>query len=851
MSKHQASAVIVLWVALGLVVSGSIVTTATLRGSSYAADTASLKGSPYIAGMATLTGSPFAARSQAQSASLDSQQALLKRYCISCHNDRLKTAGLALDTLDLRSVGQSAATWEKVVRKLRAGVMPPSGRPRPDEATHDAFVTWLEGELDRASAASPNPGRTETFHRLNRAEYHNAVRDLLALDVNIADLLPADDSSYGFDNIAGVLRISPALMERYLSAAKTISRLAVGAPLPAVDHEVYRVAPDAQQHDRVDGLPFGTRGGLLARHLFPLDGEYDIKIEVSGANAIREPQQLEVTVDGEQVRLFTLAGRAGAGSSVYDSEDKLVARVALPAGPRDVGVAFVKQPAVLVEQAREPFQNPRVSGNDGGPGGPMPGVTSLTIIGPYDPKGAGSTPSRKRIFVCQPANAAQEAGCAQRILSTLARRAFRGTVPDDALADLMKFYGEGRAEGGSFDAGIELAIRRLLVSPEFLFRIETDPDGPAAPVRRVATASDNTPARGAIYRVPDLALASRLSFFLWSSIPDDELLDLASRGRLRDPAVLEQQVRRMLLDRRAESLTTNFAGQWLQLRNMATVRPGDPYSLTFDETLRQAMWRETELFFESILRENRSVVDMLTADHTFLNERLAIHYGVPGIQGSHFRRVTLPADSPRRGILGHGSILTMTSHAIRTSPVFRGKWVLMNVLGTPPPEPPPNVPALVDKKTQAKVQTMRERMAQHRANPSCSTCHSLIDPAGFALENFDAIGRWRVVDESFNPIDASGALPDGTKFNGVQDLRAALVRRPERFVTTVTEKLLTYALGRGLEYYDMPAVRKIVKDASRDGYRFQAIIRGVATSYPFTMRRMVTPAPPAATAAQP
>jgi mono/diheme cytochrome c family protein len=817
--RQRVSFVIALWVAVGLAGSASL--------ANYDATQTDVRPSVQDADHA--------------------RQALLKRYCISCHNDRLKTAGLALDVLDLTNIGSSAAVWEKVVRKLRAGVMPPAGRPRPDEATHDAFVAWLEGELDRAAAAAPNPGRTETFHRLNRSEYQNAVRDLLAMDVKIADLLPADDSSYGFDNIAGVLRISPALMERYLSAAKSISRLAVGAPLPAVDHEVYRVAPDAQQHDHVEGLPFGTRGGLAVRHLFPLDGEYEIRVEVSGAGSIREPQQLEVTIDGEQVRLFTLAGRSGRGSSVYDSEDQLTARVTLPAGPRQVGVAFVKKPALLVEQAREPFQNPRVSGNDGGPGGPMPGVTGVTVIGPYNPKGAGLTPSRRRIFVCQPASPAQEAGCAKQILSTLARRAYRGTVPEDALSDLVTFYAEGRAEGGTFDAGIEFAIRRLLVSPEFLFRVESDPAG-TPEMRPVAVSA---PARAAVYRVPDLELASRLSFFLWSSIPDDELLDIASRGRLHDPAVLEQQVRRMLADPRAASLTANFAGQWLQLRNMATLRPGDPYSLAFDETLRQSMWRETELFFESILRENRSVINMLTADYTFLNERLAVHYGVPGIQGSHFRRVPLPADSPRRGILGHGSILTMTSHAIRTSPVFRGKWVLMNVLGTPPPEPPPNVPALVDRKTQAKVQTMRERMAQHRANPSCSACHSLIDPAGFALENFDAIGRWRVVDESFNPIDASGALPDGTKFNGVQELRAALVRRPERFVTTVTEKLLTYALGRGLEYYDMPAVRRIVKSAAKDGYRFQTIIRGVAESYPFTMRRMEQPAPVVASVSRP
>ena len=829
--RQRASVIIALWVGVGLAGSALL---------AYPAPAAS--GRPNglhdlrRADLQVRFDSPVRFQPAGAAPAADTRQALLKQYCITCHNHRLNTGNLALDTLDLADAGSNASVWEKVVRKLRAGVMPPAGRPRPDERTHDAFVGWLEGELDRAAAAHPNPGRTETFHRLNRSEYQNAIRDLLHIELNIADLLPADDSSYGFDNIAGVLRISPALMERYLSAAKTISRLAVGAPLTAVDHEVYGVAPDAQQHDHVDGLPFGTRGGLVVRHLFPLDGEYDIKVDVTGANAIREPQQLEVTIDGVQVRLFTLAGRAGASDSVYDSADKLVTRVSVPAGPRDVGVAFVKKAALLVEQAREPFQNPRISGNDGGPGGSMPGVMSLTVIGPYDPKGAGDTPSRRRIFACHPSSAAQEHACARQILSTLARRAFRGSVPDDVLADLLRFYSEGRADGGTFDAGIEFALRRLLVSPEFLFRVEADPGAGTATRRVAATPADAS--QTGVYRISDLELASRLSFFLWSSIPDDELLDVASSGRLRQPGVIERQVRRMLADPRAESLTTNFAGQWLQLRNMATVRPGDPYSLTFDETLRQAMWRETELFFESVLRENRSVMDMLTADYTFLNERLAVHYGIPGIQGSHFRRVTLPADSPRRGILGHGSILTMTSHAIRTSPVFRGKWVLMNVLGTPPPEPPPNVPALVDKKTQARVQTMRERMAQHRANPTCAACHSLIDPAGFALENFDAIGRWRVVDESFNAIDASGALPDGTKFNGVQELRAALIRRPERFVTTVTEKLLTYALGRGLEYYDMPAVRRIVRDAAKDGYRFQTIVRGVAESYPFTMRRV-------------
>jgi mono/diheme cytochrome c family protein len=800
------------------------------------------------AGLAILTASayleagPQVAPSVQPAATASPEQEILNRYCITCHNERLKTGGLMLDALDVKDIAAGAPTWEKVVRKLRAGVMPPAGARRPDEPTQDKFVAWLEGELDRAAAARPNPGRTETFHRLNRAEYRNVIRDLLAIDIDVADFLPADDSSYGFDNIAGVLKVSQSLMERYLSAAKTISRLAVGAPLPAVDSETYRVAPEAQQHDRADGLPFGTRGGMLVHHLFPQDGEYEIKLEVGGGRGgAREPHEIEIAIDGQQFKLIAMGRppQRGGGDGDPREDSRLTVRLPVTAGPHELAVAFLRKPVALLEQVREPFQNPRISGNDGGPGGSMPSLTSVNIRGPYNPQGAGNTPSRHRIFVCQPSRSGDEARCAKTILSTLARRAYRGPVADADVQVLLGFYQQARDEGGNFESGIELALRRLLVSPEFLFRIEADPNRGAA---RALPVASNPPGRASepgqgVYRINDLELASRLSFFLWSSIPDDELLDLAMKSRLNDRAVLVQQVKRMLADPRSESLTKNFAGQWLQLRNMSVVRPGDPYSLTFDESLRLGLTRETELFFDSILRENRSVIEMLTADYTFLNERVALHYGIPNVQGSHFRRITLPADSPRRGILGHGSILTMTSHAIRTSPVIRGKWVLNNILGTPPPEPPPNVPALVDKKTQAKTATMRERMAQHRASPSCSACHNLIDPAGFALENFDAIGRWREVDESFNRIDASGVLPDGTKFNGAAELRAALVRRPERFVTTVSEKLLTYALGRGLEYYDMPAVRKIVRESRASSYKLQDIIRGVVKSDPFQMRQ--------------
>ena len=754
-------------------------------------------------------------------------RALLDQYCVTCHNQRvvegtregitaltsqLRAVGLALDALDLSAVAADADRWEPVVRKLRAGLMPPAGRRRPDEARLDEFRAWLETELDGAAEARPDPGRTATFHRLNRAEYRNAIRDLLTLEIDVDRFLPADDAGYGFDNIGGVLRMSQSLLERYLDASRAISRLAVGSPPPVPFSETFRAAQDEQQHERAAGLPFGTRGGMLVSYLFPLDADYDLRIQLSGTRGLREQHRLEVTVDGEPVEL----GDQESGSTIE-------LRVPVAAGPHDIGVAFYRNPPVLVEQVRERFQNPRTAGNSGGPGGAMPFVSSVTIAGPYDARGPGRTPSRDRVFVCRPATPAEEPGCARTILSGLARRAYRRPVTSGDVDVLLEFYEMGQADGAGFESGIELALRRLLVSPEFLVRVEADPAGVAP----------DTP-----YRVTDLELASRLSFFLWSSIPDDELLDVAERGALSQPGELERQVRRMIADPRSRALTTNFAGQWLQLRNLATVvRPGEPFSVAFDETLRQAMITETELFFDHAVREDRGVLELLTADYTFLNGRLAGHYDIPNVQGSHFRKVTLPADSPRGGLLGHGSILTLTSHAIRTSPVLRGKWILNNILGTPPPDPPPIVPALVDRRTHARMETMRERMSAHRADPVCAACHAMIDPAGFALEGFDAIGRFRVVDEWFNAIDASGALPDGTAFDGAAELRAALVARPERFVGTVTEKLLTYALGRGLDYYDMPAVRRIVREAAADDYGMQSIIVGIVNSYPFLHRR--------------
>ena len=777
-------------------------------------------------------------RTQTGDAAIASEQALVNRYCTTCHSTRMRAGDLVLAGVDVAAVADHPELWEKVVRKLRNGLMPPAGSPRPDDATYQRLLAKLQDDLDAAAARRPNPGRTEIVHRLNRIEYSNAVRDLLAVEVDVADLLPADDSSYGFDNIAGVLKMSPALVERYLAAARVISRTTVGSAPASAAASIYRVSPEVQQHDRDDRLPLGTRGGTLVRHVFPVDAEYEIKVDVGGGpGGAGGGHQLEITVDGVQV----IAGPMGRAEPAQ--------RLPITAGPHDIAVTFFRVPPHLVEQVREPFENPAAPSGTGGITGRLPSVSAVTIIGPHNPKGPGDTPSRRRLFVCTPANASQEPACARRILTTVARRAYRGAATREQVDELMTFFETGRTESGRFDGGIELALRRLLVSPEFLYRIESgssaDLSASARNDGRRATADAqvrrdsrraNLQVRSDVRRLTNHELASRLSFFLWSSIPDDELLDLADKGTLDNPKVLDAQLQRMLADPRAETLTTNFASQWLLIRNLATVRPGENYALNWDETLRRSMQRETELFIDSVVRENRPAIEMLTADYTFLNERLARHYGMTGVQGSHFRRVALPADSPRRGLLGQGSILTVTSPAIRTSPVIRGKWVLNNILGAPPPDPPPNVPALSEQRTQTRAPTMRERMAQHRNNPACSACHTMIDPAGFALENFDATGKWRIVDESFNPIDATGALPDGRKFDGVAELRSALAARPERFVNTLTEKLLTYALGRGLEYYDMPTVRKILNDAAPDGYRMHAIVAGVVKSYPFQFR---------------
>jgi mono/diheme cytochrome c family protein len=743
--------------------------------------------------------------------------AALNRYCVTCHNDRLKTAGFVIDPAALSDVGAHAESWEKVVKKLRSASMPPASAPRPDAATYESVSSFLETELDRAAVARPQLGRLPTAHRLSRTEYANAIRDLLALEalpreIDIDLLLPPDNVSSGFDNIADLLFVSPSNMERYLDAARKISRFAVGDPAMPVLVNIHRLDAEHPQDERVDGLPFGTRGGLAVRSEFPVDGTYIVKVDLAGAS--RDRHDLEVTVDGERAALRTLGGDAGGrgGRGRGGAEPPLEFPLQLTAGPKLLGVAFVQRTEARDESVLRPRMRSR---------GTQPAIASVTISGPYDVKGPGESPSRRRIFVCRPAASSDELRCAERIMSTLARRAYRRPVTDADLRDLLPFYERGRAEG-SFDLGIQRALERLLVSSQFLFRIERP---------------SSTTAAGALYRISDLELASRVSFFIWSSIPDDELLDLAAAGKLKDPAVLDQQVRRMLADPRSASLVTNFAAQWLYLRDLEVKRPDEILFADFDETLRQAMQRETELFIDSVVRENRSVLDLLTANYSFLNERLARHYGIPNVKGSYFRRVTFPEGSARGGLLGHGSVLTITSYSTRTSPVLRGKWVLENLLSSAPPPPPADIPSLSTEGTEReKPLTLREAMTRHRANPTCAGCHARMDPIGFAMENFDAVGKWRERDGA-NPIDVTGVFPDGTRFEGIAGLRAELLRQRQQFVGTVAEKLLMYALGRNVHYYDAPAVRAIMREAAAGNYTFSSLVLGVVKSRPFAMRQ--------------
>ena len=768
------------------------------------------------------------------------QRALLDRYCVTCHNERLKTAGLMLDTLDISEVDVNAQVLEKIVRKLGTGQMPPPGRPGPDAVTRDAFVGSLVTALDQAAAADPHPGRP-TAHRLNRVEYVNAIRDLLGLEVDGRALLPADDSSYGFDNNADVLSMSPALLARYMSAATKISRLAVGDPAVLPEVHVYRISRFLLQEGRMsEQLPFGTRGGVALQHTFPVDGEYVLKIRLqrpglgqAGIRGMEKAHQIEARLDRALLHRFSVGGEVTEGAYrsgiAFDPNDKAAERLhvyrmtadqhmdirfSAKAGRRTVGVAFLKEP-----QAPEGALTRRHIIIDRAGIQGEPGVDRIEISGPYNPKASEDAPSQRQMFVCRPTSSQDEAPCARQILRTLARRAYRRPVVDADIEPLLGFYEAGRSTGG-FEAGIQRALEALLVSPRFLFRIERDPPG-AAP--RTA------------YRLSDLDVASRLSFFLWSSIPDDELLEVAERGQLTDPSVLEQQVRRMLADGRSVALVNNFASQWLLVRNMRLATPDPELFAEFDDTLKRAFERETELFLESQLHEDRSVLDLFRADYTFLNDRLAEHYGIPNIYGSHFRRVSL-TDPTRHGLLGQGSILTVTSYAHRTSVVKRGKWLLENILGAPPPPPPANVPALEENEEGAQPTSLRERMEQHRKSPSCAVCHARIDPLGFALENFDAIGAWRDTDGGA-AIESTGILADGTTVDGPVSLREALFTRPE-IITNVIEQLLTYALGRGLEYYDAPAVRQIKRHAAADDHRWSDLILGVTTSTPFLMRRV-------------
>ena len=732
-----------------------------------------------------------------------------------------------------------------MIRKLRAGVMPPQGRPRPEAPQYAGLISALEHTIDRAAADRPNPGDKPTLHRLNRVEYQNAIRDVLAIDVNMAELLPEDEVTSGLDNIASALTMSPTLVDRYLAAAEKVSRLAVGsAALPT--EAMFRVSYREQQSGRhVDGLPLGTRGGTLIRHTFPVDAEYDISVELTGSASpadtnmlarddLRE-QRLEIAIDGEVVESFVIGDKRMDRSRQLDvtgggrryGTDGRPTKVRLPvaAGPHEVGVYFVVTPSAVgyPESLRRPYERGWVKHTGGRP--LMNDVANVVIGGPFNVLGPGDTPSRRRIFRCRPTDAVQELSCARRIVRELAGRGYRRPVNDADVEVLMQAYEFGRKDGG-FERGIERAVWQLLVSPEFLFRIEAG-RAPSAPP---GGGQENN------YPISDLELASRLSFFLWSTIPDDELLQVAARGELRGKGVFARQVRRMLADDRANALVDNFVGQWLYLRSIPKEERDHENFPNFDETLKDAIATETRLFFESLIREDRSILDVLRADYTFVNGRLARHYDIPNVQGSHFRRVTYP-DDKRRGILGQASLFMVTSRPNRTSPVLRGKWIMENILGVPPPPPPANVPPLQEQEvTSQRPKTMRERMAAHRENPVCASCHSVIDPLGFGLENFDAAGAWRDFDKGFTPIDASGTLPDGTPFKDVREFREAVLRNPENFVMTFTEKFLAYAVGRVVDYRDMPAIRKIVKASAVGDYRFSALVLGVIESVPFQMR---------------
>jgi hypothetical protein len=743
-----------------------------------------------------------------------------KVYCDTCHFGPKARAKLNLEGLDLSNLAANGETWEKVLRKLRNREMPPVGMPRPSEATYKTLVSAIEGERDRIAEVQPNPGRP-TLHRLNRTEYANTIRDLLALDVDVTELLPADDIGYGFDNIGDVLQVSPVLLERYLSVARKISRQAVGDMTLPPAYQTYNVHHGLVQKDRLsETAPVGSRGGTGIRHYFPVDGEYELSVTVQRNRndeylGFERERKLDLRLDDQRLQLFTLPRSEkkivmGGGTP---PDAKLKVRLSVKAGTREIDATFLKD-TLLKEGVIDPVRSDDVQAY-------FEGVASVTVAGPFNVEGPGQTPSRDKIFTCHPSKSADEMACAEKILSNLAHHAYRRPVTADETQQLLALYEQGAQDGG-FESGVKLALQKILVSPDFLFREELDPP-------------DATP--GMVYRISDIELASRLSFFLWSTIPDDELLALAEKGQLHEPSVLQAQVKRMMADSKSGALIKNFVGQWLFLRNVARIAPDSTTFTTFDENLRESMAKETELLVESQVREDRSVVDLLSTDYTFLNERMAQHYGIKGIYGNEFRRVKL--DDPRRyGLLGQASILAVTSYPNRTAPTIRGKWVLEQLLGTPPPPPPANVPSLKDDQTTQKL-TMRQRMEQHRSNPACAACHKMTDPLGFALENFDGIGGWRDnTGPNSPPIDSSGALPDGTPFNGPEGLRQVLLKKKDMFVENFTERLLTYALGRGVEEYDHPVIRKIARESEVDNQRWSAIILNIVNSTPFQMRRV-------------
>jgi hypothetical protein len=756
---------------------------------------------------------------------------LVTKYCLACHNEKLKTAGLLLDRTDTEHVSNAPETWEKVIAKLRSRVMPPPGMRRPDNAEYERVAAWLESELDRAAGAHVNPGRPPALHRLNRAEYANAVRDLLAVEVDPQQTLPPDEQAFGFENNAEALSMQPALLDRYVSAAANIARRAVGDPtIPAAFVRYGALKDNAndqtylRQTERLgEGFPLGSKGGVAARHYFPVDAEYIFKIRLQRAwdstiRGLNVPTQFEVRVDGKRVAQFTLGGEKSPPKTfAYDGDEALQARVPVKAGLHEVMATMLKTDDAEPEGVG-PDRLPLFSRASDNANSPI-AIAALWIGGPYQAEVPQDSPSRRLLFVCRPATGADQVPCATKIISRLARRAYRRSATDDDVETLLAFYRQGRA-AGSFDDGIRAALERVLVSPDFLFRIETDPAGVAP---------------GSVYRIPDVELASRLSFFLWSSIPDDTLLDLAIGGKLHEPAILKEQVARLFADPRARpSLVHNFFEDWLQTRNVWLLNPDGTKFPWFDDNLRSAFVTETELFLDAQLQEDRNVTDLLTSNETFLNEQLARHYGIPGVYGSHFRLVKL-TDENRFGLLGKASVLAVTSYTTRTSPTIRGKWVLENILAAPPPAPPPNVPSLESSNKDNKPLSVRQMLEMHRANPACASCHARMDPLGLSLENFDAIGQWRTTD-SGHPIDASGVLLDGAKVDGPRELRAALLAQKTQFVKTVTEKLLMYALGRGLEYYDEPTVRAIDRAAAAGDYRWSSLISGIVNSAPFQMR---------------